>query len=110
MHPMKSSLRIPLAGAGALALSLLASSASAQVSISSIALVGVGNTQGGPGVDVLSSDSHDDTSISNAVLNKSFTGMNRNGDSQTMNFQGQTTVRSNYGRLHAYTSGAVTNS
>lgn len=51
-----------------------------------------------------------DGPTSTASSTKSFTGMNREGDSQTMTFSGTSTNSAEFGRLHSYNEGHLTNS
>jgi len=93
-----------------LALAMLSSSAQAY-DVWSQSIVGVSNTSiPGAGIGALSFEHNSDGSTSFATLDHSWTGLNGLGQSQTMNFQGTTITSSNFGRLHSYTDGSVTNS
>ena len=52
---------------------------------------------------------NDGSSVSSAI-NQSFTGKNRAGATQTLNFNGSSTGSSEYGRLHVYAKSTLTNS
>jgi len=51
-----------------------------------------------------------DGSTATASMNQSFTGQDGAGQTQTMNFTGQTVASATYGSLHCYTTGTLTNS
>ncbi len=51
-----------------------------------------------------------DGSTVSASINKSFTGKNRAGATQTLNFSGSSIASSQYGRLHVYSNSTLTNS
>ncbi len=91
---------------------LTITSANAQAyDVWSTSIVGVANASlPGTGIGTIAFDSHNDGSTSFATLNQSWTGLNGTGQSQTMNFQGTTIASSNFGQLHCYTDGTVTNS
>lgn len=71
--------------------------------------VGIFNRNYGGGLGFLNSDLHSDGTLSSASTNTSFTGMNGMGNQQTMNFQSTNRAQSEFGRLHCYASGTVTN-
>ncbi|MFM9873316.1 MAG: PEP-CTERM sorting domain-containing protein [Fimbriimonadaceae bacterium] len=98
-----------LTSAALAAFTLFASTAQA-FDVWSQSIVGAGNSAiSGSGIGALAFDSHNNSATSTAILNRSWTGLDGNNQSQTMNFQGTTVASSNYGRLHCYTDGTVTN-
>ncbi len=82
--------------------------ASSQSSVSSISLVGV--TDNGGFLTSLDRQDVSGNATASASATKSFTGLDRAGNTQTMTFSGNTVSRSDYGRLHCYTSASLTNS
>ncbi len=93
-----------------LVLSLLAGAAVAHASFSqwSIALVGGSNT-GHAGISPFDYQDHQDYQLSTASASRQFTGKNRSGQTQTMTFDGICQTKSEFGRLHSYTAGTLTN-
>jgi hypothetical protein len=87
---------------------VLCTPAAAQSSLFSYSIVGVNNVGGFIG----NLDAHfvTDNSAVTATATQSFTGMDGNGMMQTENFTGTTITRSDYGSLHSYTTGSLTNS
>jgi len=80
----------------------------AQSSLSALADVGVTANMGS--VAALDAHSVNDNSTVSAAAMRDFTGMDRAGNMQTMTFTGNTVATADYGSLHCYTSGALTNS
>lgn len=76
----------------------------------SYSIVGVANRDYGGYIGNLDSDYDTDGSLSVASFSTSFTGMDGNGDQQTMGFTGLTKTQSSFGMLHSYAAGSVTNS
>jgi hypothetical protein len=72
-------------------------------------LVGVTNHVVSGYIDALDFSYHGDNSVSSSAINQSFTGLNQNNVSQTMNFTGTNWAQSDFGRLHCYASGTFTN-
>jgi hypothetical protein len=80
----------------------------AQSSLSSLADVGVTATTGS--VAALDAHSANDNSTVSASATHSFTGLDRAGQTRTMTYTGNTVATADYGSLHSYTSGSLTNS
>ncbi len=86
------------------------SQALADHSLSSYSLVASNQSLNhGQGLTVLNDDYEVGTATAFASGSFDFTGMDRNGDTQTTNFTGNTTSRADYGGLHVRTEGTVTN-
>lgn len=84
--------------------------AQAQSSVSSLADVGVVNASISPYIGVLNTSESDTGASVSANATPSFTGLDRNGVSQTMTFNGTVSASAQYGQLHSASSGTVTNS
>ncbi len=97
----------------ALCLSVLAlgvgSQALASHSTLGESVVGVTNSQISGYIGALGFDYRDDGSVATANSTSSYTGMNQNGDMQTMTFSGTTVSQSSYGGMHVNTVGSLTN-
>lgn len=91
-----------------LSLSLVSAAASAQ-SLWTTSLVGVANQSVSGGITPIAIEdgAGPQTSVS---ATQSFTGLDGAGNTQTMTFSGTTTNSAEYGRLHAYAEGHLTNS
>lgn len=87
----------------------LAGSASAQFSTSTASIVGVANSTVSGGLTAISQTSGNGA-ISTLAGTASYTGLNRSGATQTMTFSGSTVNSAQYGQLHAYAAGTLTNS
>jgi hypothetical protein len=79
----------------------------AQSSLSALADVGVADMGS---VAALDAHSVNDNSTVSAAATHDFTGLDRAGNTQTMTFTGNTVATADYGSLHCYTSGSLTNS
>ena len=71
--------------------------------------VGIFNHDFGGGLGFLNTDGHSDGTLSSASTNTSFTGLDGMGHQQTMNFQSSNRAQAEFGKLHCFASGAVTN-
>lgn len=91
-------------------LAALAAIVTASPETYAISLVGVVNqTAIGQGIHTL--DYSDSTGApTSASKSMSFTGMDGNGNTQTMDWSGTTTTSAEFGRLHSYTAGTLNNS
>lgn len=105
-------MKLPLLLASALPLVLAASLASAQVSPSRLSFVAnsAGNQAFTNGTLALDSNASSVGSFVSATTSRSFTGMDRNGDEQTMQFSGATSASVEFGRIHTAASGSLVNS
>ncbi len=81
--------------------------AQAQFSLRSDAIVGVDQ---GSGIATFDYNSVSDNSTVSASATRSFTGLDRAGNTQTETYTGNTVVRSDYGSLHSFTTGTLVNS
>jgi hypothetical protein len=79
----------------------------AQSSTSAIAVELAGNAST---ANVTLADQSTNGSTATVAVNQSFSGMDGNNQNQTMIFTGSTTASADYGRLHVYTTGTLTNS
>jgi hypothetical protein len=103
-----SAQKIGVLGLSVLMLGALCHNAEAQSSLFSFSLVAVNNihTQ----FHYLDSNFQTDNSIVTVSGSQSFSGMDGLGNPQTLDFSGTTISQSNYGRLHVFTTGSLTNS
>lgn len=91
-------------------LALLATLAAASPDTWASAIVGVSNISApGQGIHGLA-DGSSNGSVVTAQAAQSFTGLDGSGATQTMDFSGTATTSSEFGRLHSYTTGTLTNS
>ena len=108
MHNMRS--KVVTFGTALLSLAMLATGASAQVATHSrysSTIVGVNN---GPGTIYNLDGQFSGTGAPvNANAAQSFTGLDRNGNEQTMDFEGSAFAQSNFGQLRANASTAIAN-
>lgn len=72
-------------------------------------IVGVTNSAISGFVGSLDFESSNTGALSVASIDRSFTGMDRSGTTQTMNFGGETRTSADFGRLRSFTTGTVTN-
>jgi hypothetical protein len=92
----------------ALAAAPAAAMASSDSSLFSESLVG--SADAGHGFYWNSANGTSDDSPVSASFSSSFTGMDGEGNTQTMLFNGETTSQSDYGNLHVYTTASLANS
>jgi hypothetical protein len=72
-------------------------------------IMGVSQNIPGSQMGFLDFQSQSDNSVSATSTNTSFTGLDGNGNQQTMNFTGSNWAQSNYGILKNFATGTVTN-
>ena len=85
------------------------SSSLAQSSLSTYEFVGVSNIENSNSIDALSSNGTSDGSYSSTQFSQSFTGLDRNGNTQTTNYTGFANGSATYGQLHLDTGATVAN-
>ena len=79
------------------------------VGVWSQSIMGVSQNIPGSFMGFLDFDSRSDNSVSSTSTNKSFTGLDGGGNTQTMNFTGSNWAQSNYGIMKCFATGTVTN-
>ncbi len=78
-------------------------------SVWSESIMGVSQNIPGSNMGFLDFAYHGDNTVSATSTNTSFTGLDGSGNTQTMNFTGSNWAQCDFGRMHCYASGTVTN-
>ena len=92
-----------------LAVSGLSAQSAFAADVWSESIMGVSQNIPGSNMGYLDFAYHGDNTASSTSANKSFTGKDGNGNTQTMNFTGSNWAKSDYGIMRCFASGTVTN-